>query len=223
MKLIVGLGNPGSRYERTRHNAGFCVLDLIGTELGAEFKAVKDFEALLSKTKFKNEDLILLKPITYMNLSGVAVSKVMRWFKIESSDMLVIHDDVSLPMGKIRVQKNGGAGGQHGVESIIECLSGERHFDRIKIGVGPDPGGERRADFVLQEVNECDRELFQDTLALARKAARSWLAEGADVTANRYNGKKQSWQSSWRLIKGRSPTPSRKTDERGSVGQITVK
>lgn len=188
MKLIVGLGNPGSRYERTRHNVGFMVIDQIGSELEAEFKSSTSFNAYFCKTKFRNEEIVLLKPLTYMNLSGDAVGAVVRWYKIELENVLVIHDDVSLPLGRIRLQKGGGAGGQHGVESIIDCL-GDNNFDRIKVGVGPDPGGERRADFVLSEVNEEDRELFKESLELSSKAAKSWITNGVDATANRFNGK----------------------------------
>lgn len=188
MKVVVGLGNPGSRYEKTRHNVGFCVMDLLGTELGGDWRESRDFKAFFSKTKFKDEDVVLMKPLTFMNLSGDAVSAVVRWFKADLKDVLVVHDDVSLPLGRIRVQKGGGAGGQHGIESIIERL-GQNEFDRIKVGVGPDPGGALRADFVLSAVKAEDAKLWTDSLDLAKKAAKTWLKEGADVTANRYNGK----------------------------------
>lgn len=188
MKLVVGLGNPGSRYEKTRHNVGFRVVDLLGTELGAVYKASREFNAIFSKTKFKDDDLVLLKPLTFMNLSGQAVSAVIRWFKIELDDVLIIHDDVALPLGRIRLQRKGGAGGQHGVESIIEYMGGGG-FDRIKVGVGPDPGGDLRAHFVLSEVKAEDEKLLADSLDLAKKAARTWLTSGPEVTANRFNGK----------------------------------
>ncbi len=188
MKVVVGLGNPGAQYEKTRHNVGFCVMDLLGTELGGDWKLSKDFKAVFSKTKFKDEDIVLVKPITYMNLSGEAVGAVVRWFKVDLKNLIVVHDDVSLPLGKLRVQKGGGAGGQHGIESIIQLL-GQNNFDRIKVGVGPDPGGELRAHFVLSAVKPEDAKLWDDSLDLAKKAVRTWLKEGADVTANRYNGK----------------------------------
>lgn len=188
MKVVVGLGNPGTQYEKTRHNVGFCVMDLLGTELGGDWKLSKDFKAVFTKTKFKDEDVVLVKPITYMNLSGEAVGAVVRWFKVDLKNLIVVHDDVSLPLGKLRVQKGGGAGGQHGIESIIQLL-GQNNFDRIKVGVGPDPGGELRAHFVLSSVKPEDAKLWDDSLDLAKKAVRTWLKEGADVTANRYNGK----------------------------------
>jgi PTH1 family peptidyl-tRNA hydrolase len=188
MKVVVGLGNPGLRYEKTRHNVGFAVMDLLGTELGGDWKESRDFNAFFSKTKFKDEEVVAVKPLTFMNLSGQAVSTIVRWFKVDLKDVLVIHDDVSLPLGRIRVQKGGGAGGQHGIESIIESM-GSNGFDRIKVGVGPDPGGELRAHFVLSAVPAEHAKLWMDSLDLARKAAKTWLKEGADVTANRYNGK----------------------------------
>lgn len=188
MKLVAGLGNPGSRYEKTRHNVGFCVVDLLGTELGAEFKASREFNAIFTKTKYKNDDLLLVKPLTFMNLSGQAISAVTRWFKIDLADVLIIHDDVSIPLGKIRMQRGGGAGGQHGIESIIECL-GNNSFGRIKVGVGPDPGGELRAHYVLSEVEPENAKLFKDSLDMARRAVRTWITSGPQETANRYNGK----------------------------------
>ncbi len=188
MKLIVGLGNPGSRYERTRHNVGWMVVDLLGTEFGVSLKTSSQFKGYFCKTKFKNDDLLLLKPLTYMNLSGEAVVEVVRWFKIELENVLVIHDDVALPLGKIRVQHKGGAGGQHGIESIIDEVADDS-FDRLKVGVGPDPGGERRADYVLSEVPDDMKELFKESLDLAAKGAMTWLQSGCDVAANRFNGR----------------------------------
>lgn len=188
MKAIVGLGNPGSQYERTRHNVGFRVLDLLATTAGAEFKAVKNFEGAAVKAQLAGKDVILLKPLTYMNLSGRATAAVINWFKLPLSELLVIHDDVSLPLGRIRVQSGGGAGGQHGIESIISCLGNKKEFDRIKVGVGPDPGGDRRADFVLSGVRPEDVELLETVLQKSRDAVVSWLQKGAKETMNFYNG-----------------------------------
>ncbi|MBX9667530.1 MAG: aminoacyl-tRNA hydrolase [Candidatus Obscuribacterales bacterium] len=213
MKLVAGLGNPGSRYEKTRHNVGFCVVDLLGTELGAEFKASSQFNAIFSKTKLRNDDLVLVKPLTFMNLSGQAISAVVRWFKIDFADVLIIHDDVSIPLGKIRMQRGGGAGGQHGIESIIECL-GNNSFDRIKVGVGPDPGGERRADYVLSEVEPENAKLLADSLDMTRRAIRTWLTSGPQETANRYNGKNLA------VVEVPKPKPVR--DLRGGAAKSPV-
>ena len=129
MKLVVGLGNPGAKYENTRHNIGFKILD----DLNLEFKYEQKFEALVSK---KNE-IIYLKPQTYMNLSGMSVSKALNFYKISVEDLYVIHDDIDLPFGVIRFKKNSSHGGQNGVKNIIE-LVGTNKFNRLKVGIGRD-------------------------------------------------------------------------------------
>ena len=153
LKVIIGLGNPGSEYDGTRHNAGFIMIDcLTKTEFYDE--KFKKNDKLFCYSHLVNQfgmQILLAKPITYMNDSGKAFSAIKNWYKLEASDFLVIHDDVALPLGKLRFQKGGGAGGQHGVESIINCLGGDKNFDRLKIGIGPDPGGDKRADYVLEQ------------------------------------------------------------------------
>lgn len=188
LKVIVGLGNPGSRYSATRHNAGYRVLDLFGTETGASFENKDRLFCQLGKTIFAGRPVILVKPTTYMNLSGRAFVAVKQWFKVDDRDFLVIHDDVSLPLGRLRFQKGGGAGGQHGIESIIECTGGGRGFDRLKFGVGPDPGGDRRADYVLSCVPQSDLELLAKSEKLAVDGVKAWLKTGMAATMNRFNG-----------------------------------
>lgn len=188
MKLIVGLGNPGPQYHLTRHNAGFRVVERLGTTSGAHFSAKKDLYCELAKVRIGAEEVLLAKPTTYMNLSGRAVVAILHWFKVSRRDLLVIHDDVSLSLGRIRLQKDGGAGGQHGIESIIECFGGGKDFDRLKVGVGPDPGGDRRADFVLSAVAEADWDLMESSLALAADAALAWLRNGIQQSMNQFNG-----------------------------------
>ena len=192
MKLVVGLGNPGDEYENTRHNAGFQVINLLGIEYGADFRKknhiLRGASYDYGKVSKSGLELILLKPLTYMNLSGVAVKAALDWFKINSKELLVIHDDVSLPLGRIRIQKGGGAGGQHGVESVIENLKGNKSFNRLKIGIGPDPGGHIRHKYVLAPVPEKDRDLYKKVLDLSAEAVKFLLKHGADRAANRYNG-----------------------------------
>lgn len=187
MKLIAGLGNPGPEYYLTRHNSGFVVVEKIGTTHGAHFSLKKDLFCELAKIRLFGEDLILAKPLTYMNLSGRSMCAVLHWYKISRKDMLVIHDDVSLPLGKIRLQKDGGAGGQHGIESIIECL-GSNEFPRLKFGVGPDPGGSDRADYVLSRFPAADQPLLDRSVALAADAAITWLRSGISEAMNKFNG-----------------------------------
>lgn len=188
MKLVVGLGNPGLQYEWTRHNVGFQVVDGLCTEAGATLKFESKYKGYFGKTRFKNEDVIFLKPDTYMNLSGEAVRAIAAYLKIEIPNILVIHDDVSLILGRIRLQQGGGAGGQHGIESIIECLGNKNNFDRLKVGVGPDPGGARRAAYVLSRVNPEDIDLYHQSLKLAAETASSWIIFGGLETANKFNG-----------------------------------
>lgn len=197
IKVIVGLGNPGPTYEHTRHNIGWQVLDKLATEIGATFKQEKYLQADIAK--FERRDgaaanpinrttIFFVKPLTYMNLSGEAVHKVHSWFKIPLQNFIVIHDDVALPLGRIRMQSGGGAGGNHGIESIIAKFGGLRDFDRLKFGVGPDPGGDVRANYVLSRVPEGDRELLEKSMDLACKAVKSWLRYGMTKTMNQFNG-----------------------------------
>lgn len=188
MKLIVGLGNPDAKYAMTRHNAGFWVVDKLATIYGATFAKSSNQHAETAKTSIQGVPVLLAKPSTYMNLSGRAVQAILHWYKMSVDDCLVIHDDVSLPLGRLRFQQGGGAGGQHGVESIIEMLGGNKSFHRLKYGVGPDPGGDRRADYVLSGVPESDREMRDKIIDIAGDGVVLWLREGMLNTANKFNG-----------------------------------
>ena len=188
MKILVGLGNPEKRYENTRHNAGFHVIDYLATKHGAEFKQPKDFRAAVAKTILVQREVLLVKPLTYMNLSGQAVSAIINWFKVPISELLVMHDDVSLPLGRIRLQKGGGAGGQHGVESIIASLAGNKDFHRLKmesVRILVAIGGPM---YVLSTVPPADVELWNTTIAKSAEAALGWLENGLQPTMNVFNG-----------------------------------
>lgn len=187
IKLVAGLGNPEPKYEMTRHNAGFMLADSVATKYGADFRVNNALQGAVAKAKADKHDLLILKPHTYMNLSGRSVQAVLHWFKIDPSDMLVAHDDVSLPLGIIRFQRGGGAGGQHGVESILGCIPGKQ-FDRLKIGVGPDPGGARRADYVLSSPPPEDLQLYADVIARAAQGVDEWIRNGVTTAMNKYNG-----------------------------------
>ncbi len=143
---------------------------------------------MLARAMESGEELLLVKPLTYMNDSGYAVQAVVSWYKIDLASSLVIHDDVSLPLGRLRLQHNGGAGGQHGVESIIEHNHGKKIFDRLKIGVGPDPGGDIRADYVLSSVPDKDMELFKTAINKGAEAALYWLNNGVEKAMSQING-----------------------------------
>ena len=135
MKLIVGLGNPGSNYARTRHNVGFSLLDELSSQLGANFSVNKRFKAEVAQTQRFGEKLILLKPMTYMNLSGQSVSKALNFYKLTANNTLVIYDDIDLPEGKVKLKEKGGHGGHNGVRSMLLELSSSE-FSRLKVGVG---------------------------------------------------------------------------------------
>ncbi|MDP3508187.1 MAG: aminoacyl-tRNA hydrolase [Candidatus Melainabacteria bacterium] len=195
MKIVVGLGNPGSRYEMTRHNVGFRLVEKLAQQMGADFRNSGAMQCDWARVKFGNFDVVLVKPLTYMNLSGQSVQKVLHWYKVDiksnsgdpSSDLIVVHDDVSLNLGRLRFQKAGGAGGQHGVESIIECLSGNKQFDRLKIGVGPDPGGASRGDYVLSTFPPEQQKVIEEILLQGCEGIKHWLKSDIDKSANRFN------------------------------------
>ena len=190
MKAIIGLGNPGVKYEATRHNVGFEILDYLNSiEFNSEqFKKNERLFSQIALVAKPYDQLLLAKPLTYMNDSGKALLAIKNWYKLALKDILVIHDDVSLPLGKLRLQKQGGAGGQHGVESIINSLGGNKGFNRLKIGVGPDPGGDRRADYVLQKFKPEEKILLRDVANTGVKAIVMWLQSGIDQAMNDFNG-----------------------------------
>jgi len=186
MKLIVGLGNPGRDYEKTRHNTGFMALDLIAKELNISVTSEK-FKGLYGKGNVKGESVILLKPQTYMNLSGESVRAVMDFFKIDKKDLLVIYDDLDLPVGKIRLRAKGSAGGQNGVKNIIQHL-GNQEFNRIRVGIGKD-SRIPTVDYVLGKTRKEDLVEYEDELIDAKNAAIYFINHDFDETMNRFNKK----------------------------------
>lgn len=186
--LVVGLGNPGSKYWNTRHNVGFAALDALAEKLGAKVDRVK-FQGLTGQAEWQGHKLILLKPTTYMNLSGQAVQAAARFYKIPPERTLVMFDDISLDPGRLRVRKNGSAGGHNGVKSIISCI-GSQEFPRVKIGVGAKPHPDYDlADWVLSTFPLDQRDAMDDTYKRAAEAALLIITQGTEAAANRYNGK----------------------------------
>ena len=185
--LIAGLGNPGPEYEKTRHNTGFMSLDLLAARL--QVKVSKErFKALTAQADFDGQRLLLMKPLTFMNASGIAIEAAAHFYKIPPERVLVLFDDISLPVGKLRIRKNGSAGGHNGLKSIISCL-GSDQFPRVKIGVGakPDPDYEL-ADWVLGNIPKGDLPTLQTELEHAADAALCLIADGAAAAASRFNG-----------------------------------
>lgn len=168
MKLIVGLGNPGKEYEMTRHNSGFCVLDAIAKDCNVDI-AQKKFKAFIANTNIGGEKVILMKPQTYMNLSGEAVQEAMNFYKLTPKDILVIYDDLDLPVGKIRLRAQGSAGGQNGMKNIIRHI-GTQEFDRIRVGIGKD-ARIPVVDWVLGKIRKDELDDYNKAIELARDAA----------------------------------------------------
>ena len=189
-KLILGLGNPGTEYENTRHNIGFAVVDAFGEKYKIVGKQEDKFFSWYGREKIMggNYDLILAWPTTFMNKSGEAVKKLLNWFKLKPNDLIVVHDDVALNLGKIRISFNSGPAGHHGVESIILYLGGTEEFTRLRIGIGPDPGGDKRADYVLKKFT-CDEEkLLIKVVNLSVEALETIIVKDVGEAMNKYNG-----------------------------------
>lgn len=186
MKLIAGLGNPGAEYENTRHNIGFDVIDRIS---GKHNIAVKSMEkhGLVGKGMIGNEKVILVKPQTFMNLSGVCVAGLADYYSLDISDVLIIYDDVSLDIGKIRIRPNGSAGGHNGIKNLINEL-GTQDFQRIRVGVGKKPMHYDLADWVLGHFKKDEREIMDKSVGLAAEAVESILDRGIGFAMNMYNG-----------------------------------
>lgn len=186
MKLIIGLGNPGVKYEGTRHNAGFMVMDAISKKLDVSINK-KKFEGSYVKTKIGNEDVILLKPETYMNNSGFSVRACMDFFKISREDILLIYDDLDTPVGSIRLKTKGSAGGHNGVKSVISCVMGEE-FDRIRVGIGRNPQI-NIIDYVLTRFRADELDDLNHAVEQAANAAILAIKQGFPKAMNRYNVK----------------------------------
>ena len=182
--LVVGLGNPGGEYSGTRHNAGFKALDRIGKEHGARSWRGHE-KALAAMGKVAGEPALLAKPLAYMNRSGPIVARLARAYGIPPERVVVIHDDLDLPVGRIRLRPGGSAGGHRGVASIIQAL-GTRDFPRIRLGIGR-PGDEDPVDYVLGEFSPDERKIMHETYEEARKALETLVGEGMERAMNLHN------------------------------------
>ena len=185
--LIVGLGNPGKEYERTRHNCGFNAIDMLAENLGCKIDKGK-FQGLYCQTTYKGNKLFLLKPQTYMNASGRSVLQMSAYFHIPPERIIVMFDDISLEPGRLRIRADGSAGGHNGVKSVIEEL-GSQTFPRVKIGVGAKPHPEQDlADWVLSTFSVGEQKAVNASLTPAGEAALCIIEHGVPMAANRYNG-----------------------------------
>lgn len=190
MKIIVGLGNPGKEYEKTRHNSGFMAMDKLANKL-SNVNYSEKWNALCAKVNINGENVLLMKPLTYMNESGHAVSQAVNYFHIDKEDILIMHDDMDLPVGSVRIRSKGSSGGQKGMKSIIEQL-GTSDITRIRIGVGHSNRGEhdKVPDWVLSPVPKAEQEEFDKALDFSAEAALAWVNEPINVVMSKYNIKK---------------------------------
>ena len=186
-KLIVaGLGNPGAGYQNTRHNMGFAIVDTLCKKLGIELKSTK-FNALYAKFRMEDKIIILLKPQTFMNNSGIAVSQFAKYYNILPQNIIVIHDDITLPLGRFKIKQGGSAGGHNGITSIIDFLDSQE-FVRLKYGVGAKPLKEMNlADWVLQRFNKDELKTAENSLPDATEAIIDIINNGVNAAMNNYN------------------------------------
>lgn len=187
--LIVGLGNPGDNYAKTRHNVGFRAIDVLAGKLGCKVDRAK-FRGLYGQATYKGQKLILLKPQTFMNSSGLSVMDAARFYKLPPERIIVLFDDISLDVGRLRIRADGSAGGHNGIKSMIGCLNSQS-FPRVKIGVGAKPHPDfELADWVLSAFPPQEEKVLQPAIGRAADAALELLENGVYRAANLYNGSK---------------------------------
>jgi PTH1 family peptidyl-tRNA hydrolase len=185
MYLVVGLGNPGKKYEGSRHNLGFQVVEKLSQRLGG-VKPDYKHQALVAVTSYMDKPVILAQPLTYMNLSGRAVNQMIRNYHIDSNCLLVVYDDLDLPAGSIRLRGTGGSGGHRGLQSIIDIL-GTNCFPRLRVGIGSAPDYMEPAEYVLMPVGGQEKIIFDEAVARSAEAVLHYIEHGLDAAMNIYN------------------------------------
>ena len=183
MYIIAGLGNPGKKYENTRHNIGFITLDFLAERHDIKINKIKH-KALVGEGRISGQKVLLVKPQTYMNLSGESLREVMDYYKVDIEDMIVIYDDIDLPAGAVRIRKKGSAGTHNGMRSIVQHLGTD--FPRIRMGIGNDRKGDL-ADFVLGGFSKEDKEVLEPAVERAALAVECYVDEGIEKAMNKYN------------------------------------
>ena len=185
MKLIVGLGNPGKKYQQTRHNVGYEVLAQLGRRHG-DGRPRSKFQAEVMEAQVGGEKVLLLSPLTYMNLSGNSVQPARDFFRLENSELLIICDDFNLPLATLRFRAKGSSGGQKGLENILQRL-GSQDVPRLRVGIGQPPENWDVADYVLSRFTEDERRTIEEAVRRAADAVADWVVEGVETCMNRYN------------------------------------
>ena len=188
MYIIAGLGNPTREYEKTRHNVGFEVIDVLADMLGTTVEE-KKFKGCYGRGIIGGEKVLLLKPQTFMNLSGESIRAASDFYKVDPEHIIIIYDDISLDVGQLRIRKKGSAGGHNGIKNIIAHL-GTQEFPRIKVGVGDKPKKMDLADYVMSRFSKEDRAAMEDAFKAAAKAVEVMITEGMDIAMNQFNGHK---------------------------------
>jgi len=190
LKIVVGLGNPGLKYEFTRHNIGFRIVDSLARDIEIEFKKVKSYYSLISRGMINNHKVMLIKPQTFMNLNGRAVSKVVSYYKIPLRDLLIVYDDLNLELGQVRIRKKGSAGGHKGIESIMQYLYSEE-IPRLRIGIG-NPSVNFNFDcvsYVLSNFNGDEKDKIKKVIQLSTEAIKTIIEDGFEKAMRKYNRK----------------------------------
>lgn len=186
MYIIAGLGNPTKQYEGTRHNAGYMAIDAIANELNIDVDTAK-FKALVGQGMIGSEKVLLMKPLTYMNLSGEAIVEALNYYKVDAEDeLIVIYDDISLDVGKLRLRAKGSAGGHNGIKNIIAHLGNDK-FKRIKIGVGAKPAHFDLADYVLGHFSKEDMDIMKEASKTAYEAVKTTITDSFEAAMNKFN------------------------------------
>lgn len=188
--IIVGLGNPGKEYRNNRHNVGFMILDNLAETLDTSFSRVK-FNAMVTDTLYRGEKVILVKPQTYMNLSGQSVGSLVKFYKVPLENLMVVYDDIDIPFSNIRIRPKGGPGGQKGVASIINRL-GTEEFPRIRVGVGRPPGRQRASSYVLEDFDDEENIMLKDVIDRSRSAVLAFIEHDLNYAMNQYNASSEN-------------------------------
>lgn len=187
MIIIAGLGNPGREYASTRHNVGFDVIDVLAERYNIRMNKLK-FKGVTGEGTIDGKKVLLLKPSTYMNNSGISIREAVSFYKVEMKDLLIIYDDIDIDFGTIRIRKKGSAGSHNGMKSIIYHLTDDS-FPRIKIGIGKKPEGYDLADFVLSKFSQDERKIIDETIRKASDATEAFVKDGIDNCMNNFNTK----------------------------------
>ena len=192
MKIIAGLGNPGSEYARTKHNVGFMLVDALADHLGIDTWKEK-FDAMIAEGRIGMEKIVLVKPVTYMNDSGQAIGPLMSWYKLVPEDLIVAHDDMDIAAGTVRIRRKGSSGGHNGIKSILAHV-GDENFSRVRIGIGRPLPGWTVVNHVLAPFSGEDVSKIHAAIEYLLPAVECLVTDGVDIAMNRYNPKKQKKQ-----------------------------